>query len=255
MLQTALTNLCDWTAKWGMSFNVSKCKVMHFGRANPGFEYSMNGVRLETVESERDIGVTVQKNLKPAAQCIRAAATARTVLGQITRTFHYRDRGTFLKLYKTYVRPHLEFSTPAWSPWSQTDISCIEKVQIKVVNMISGLSSRTYEGKLKELGLESLSERRHQADMVMMHKIIHGVGDLNVNHWFDTFDGRRVTRAGADPLNVRARTGNLELRRGFFSNRVAQDWNNVPSDLKNIVVTGKFRAAYRKLREAAQRPQ
>jgi hypothetical protein len=56
-----------------------------------------------------------------------------------------------MKLYKTYVRPHLEFSTPAWSPWSQTDISCIEKVQIKVVNMISGLSSRTYEGKLKEL--------------------------------------------------------------------------------------------------------
>jgi hypothetical protein len=49
-----------------------------------------------------------------------------------------------------------------------------------------------------------------------------------------------VTRAGADPLNVRARTGNLELRRGFFSNRVAQDWNNVPSDIKNIIVTGKF---------------
>jgi hypothetical protein len=60
-----------------------------------------------------------------------------------------------------------------------------------------------------------------------------------------------VTRAGADPLNVRARTGNLELRRGFFSNRVAQDWNNVPSDIKNIIVTGKFRTAYRKLQEAA----
>jgi hypothetical protein len=41
----------------------------------------------------------------------------------------------------------------------------------------------------------------------------------------------------------------------ILSHRVAQDWNNVPSDLKNIVVTGKFRAAYRKLREAAQRPQ
>jgi hypothetical protein len=50
----------------------------------------------------------------------------------------------------------------------------------------------------------------------MMHKIIHGVGDLNVNHLFDTFDGRRVSRAGAGPLNVRARTGNLELRRGFL---------------------------------------
>jgi hypothetical protein len=46
----------------------------------------------------------------------------------------------------------------------------------------------------------------------------------------------------------------LELRKGFFSNRVAQDWNNVPSDIKNILVTGQFRSAYRKMRAAARRP-
>jgi hypothetical protein len=227
---------------------------MHFGRANPKFDYAMNGVQLEKVESARDIGVIVQSNLKPTAQCLKAAATARTVLSQITRTFHYRDKVTFLKLYKTYVRPHLEFSTPAWSPWSLTEISCIEKVQIKVVNMISGLSSRTYEDRLKELGIESLAERRHQADMVMVHKIVPGTGDLELAQWFDTYDGRRVTRAGADPLNIMARKGRLELRKGFFSNRVAQDWNNVPSDIKNILVTGQFRSAYRKLRAAARRP-
>jgi hypothetical protein len=139
-------------------------------------------------------------------------------------------------------------------PLDSPAISCIEKVQIKVVNMISGLSSRTYEDRLKELGIESLAERRHQADMVMVHKIVHGTGDLELAQWFDTYDGRRVTRAGADPLNIMARTGRLELRKGFFSNRVAQDWNNVPSDIKNILVTGQFRSAYRKLRAAARRP-
>jgi hypothetical protein len=101
---------------------------------------------LEAVEKEREIGATVQCNLKPAAQCLEAAAKSRTVLGQIMWTFHYRDKVTFLQLYKKYVRPHLEFSTPAWSPWSQTDkISTgngpIEKVQMNVVNMISGLRS------------------------------------------------------------------------------------------------------------------
>jgi hypothetical protein len=77
--------------------------------------------------------------LKPAKQCAKAAATARAVLGQITRAFHFRDKCTFVKLYKTYVRPHLEFCTPAWSPWTQTDIDCIEKVQMKMVSMVSGL--------------------------------------------------------------------------------------------------------------------
>jgi hypothetical protein len=72
---------------------------------------------------------------------------------------------------------------------------------------------------------------------LMMHKIVHGVGDLCVDQWLDTFDGQQVTRTSADPLNGRARTGNLELRRGFFSNRVAQDWNNVPSssDIKRAL--------------------
>jgi hypothetical protein len=254
-LQSALDNLCAWSDNWGMQFNIKKCKVMHFGRNNPKFVYKMNGESLEEVDVERDIGVTVHSDLKPSAQCQKAAATARTVISQITRTFHYRDKYTFLKLYKTYVRPHLEFSTPAWSPWSLGDKQCIEKVQMKVVSMISGLTTVNYPDRLKELGLESLEERRHQADMVLMHKIVHGVGNLDIGHWFDTFEGRRATRAGADPLNVRARTGNLELRKGFFSNRVAQDWNNVPSDLKNILVTGNFRAAYRKLRTAAWRPQ
>jgi hypothetical protein len=37
---------------------------------------------------------------------------------------------------------------------------------------------RHYEDKLQELGLSTLEERRHQADMCMVHKIMHKKGDL-----------------------------------------------------------------------------
>jgi ribonucleases P/MRP protein subunit RPP40 len=33
-LQTALNGLMDWSVKWGMRFNIQKCKVMHLGRQN-----------------------------------------------------------------------------------------------------------------------------------------------------------------------------------------------------------------------------
>jgi hypothetical protein len=91
-LQSALDKLCMWSNEWGMQFNMAKCKVMHFGRNNPMFEYEMLGQKLEEVESERDIGVTVNKNLKPSSHCAKAGGTARTVLGQISRSFHYRDK-------------------------------------------------------------------------------------------------------------------------------------------------------------------
>jgi ribonucleases P/MRP protein subunit RPP40 len=244
-LQEALDNLTKWSEKWGMEFNVKKCKVVHFGRSNNRGDYKMLGETLTKAEVERDIGVEVHQSLKPSMQCAKAAATAKLILSQITRSFHYRDRHTFLKLYKTYVRPHLEFSTPAWPPWSQTDKKMLEKVQEKFVNMISGLSGRTYEEKLSELQLDRLEDRRQLADMVMVHKIMHGHGDLTAEHWFDRFSTERLTRAASDPLNIKSRGGRLDIRSGFFSNRVVKDWNEVPSDIKSLPDQKKFKSVYR----------
>ena len=55
---------------------------------------------------------------------------------------------------------------------------------LKAVMMVSGLDSRVYEERLRELGLQTLEERRHQADMHMVHKILHGVGGLDQGTWF-----------------------------------------------------------------------
>jgi ribonucleases P/MRP protein subunit RPP40 len=120
----------------------------------------MNDTVLDKTKEEMDIGVTITDNLKPAAQCARAARTAQAVLGQITRAFHYRDKVVFMQLYKQYVRPHLEFAVQAWSPWHQADKDTLEKVQGRAVAMVAGLRSREYEDRLKELKLTTLEERR-----------------------------------------------------------------------------------------------
>jgi hypothetical protein len=61
-LQEVLNRLCEWTTEWGMRFNVQKCKVIHFGKKNPNFSYTMEGTLLEEVTEERDIGITVTDN-------------------------------------------------------------------------------------------------------------------------------------------------------------------------------------------------
>jgi hypothetical protein len=67
-LQQALDNQCDWADKWGMEFNIKKCKIMHLGHNNPGHVYTMKNQQLETTEIERDIGVNVSNSLKPGGQ-------------------------------------------------------------------------------------------------------------------------------------------------------------------------------------------
>ena len=47
-LQRSLDELESWAQRWGMAFNVQKCKVMHVGPRNMKYEYSMNNTVLET---------------------------------------------------------------------------------------------------------------------------------------------------------------------------------------------------------------
>ena len=85
-----------------------------------------------------------------------------------------------------------------------------------------------------ELGLLTLEERRHQADICLMHKIMHGIGGLDHDVWFEkASESVRVTRVAADGLNVKVKNGGLELRRNFFSVRASSQWNAV-TDIKRM---------------------
>jgi len=246
VLQSALDKLIDWAEKWGMQFNVKKCKVMHIGHSNRKFEYTMNGEKLEVTEEEKDIGVCMTSNLKPSQQCKKAARMAQTVLSQLSRAFHYRDRHIFLRLYMQYVRPHLEYAVVAWSPWYEADKECLEKVQRRAVNMVSGLRAGSYEEKLKELGITTLEERRNHLDMLQTYKIMNGKDNVSRKTWFDmASDGQRATRQAADPLNIRPKAARLEIRRNFFSQRVVEKWNSVPAKVKSAESVMSFKNGYK----------
>jgi hypothetical protein len=249
-LQAALDRLMDWSDRWGMKFNVSKCKVMHMGRNNAKNDYVMAGSVLEKTREEKDLGVLVQDTLKPASQCAKAAKTALTVLGQITRAFRYRDKKVFIQLYKQYVRPHLDFATQAWSPWQQADKELLEKVQRKAVGMVSGLHSQEYSARLKELKLTTLEERRHQADMLHMYKMCSNASDSDWRAWFNPpTEAAARTRRNADPLSVRPNNGRLEIRRNFFTVRACNPWNRIPGEIRRARTAAAFKRAYAKYRD------
>jgi hypothetical protein len=69
-------------------------------------------------------------------------------------------------LSRQFVLSHLEFVVQAWSPWLAKNTEALEKLQKEAVNMVFGLKGSTDEEKLEELGILTLQERRHQADIV-----------------------------------------------------------------------------------------
>jgi len=70
--QSDLEQLKQWSYIWQIPFNTSKCKVMHIGRMNEEFHYSMVNQNLEIVTEQRDLGVQLTADLKPSTQCQKA---------------------------------------------------------------------------------------------------------------------------------------------------------------------------------------
>jgi hypothetical protein len=205
----------------------------------------MNGINLMKVSSEKYVGITFEDTLKPGLYCKEAARIAKGILNQISRAFHFRDRKVFLDLYKRYVRVHLEFATPVWSPWQTGDINMLEKVQQKAVSMISGLKGSTYEEKLKELKLPSLVNRRYRADMIQLFKIIKNIDSVEATTWFKVVNiARPNTRAinhNNGVINFHVPVKRTEISKNFFSVRAAKYWNDLPDHVKQAQTISTFK--------------
>ena len=245
-LQNTINRLEEWSREWQMLFNSSKCHILHLGANNHNYEYSMGGRGLEAVEYEKDVGVIVHCSLKPTMQCAKAANRANAILGQLSRAVSYRDKTTFMKLYRVYVRPHLEYAVASWSPWTVGDRETLEKVQRRAVGMVSNLRARTYEARLAELGMTTLADRRVRGDMITTYKIMTGKEKVDPGMFFDLVaegEGPR-TRGATGAQNIRVRGARLDIRKYSFSQRVQVGWNSLPDSLRRVDTVLEFKTGY-----------
>jgi hypothetical protein len=196
----------------------------------------------------------VLNSTKSATHCSRAAKTATVVLNQIGRAFTFRDKKVFPKLYTRYVRPHLEFASPAWNPHHQKDIETLERVQKRAVNMVGGLNGRDYDEKLLELGLEKLSDRGTEADLTLMYKVLNGQCTVNRVLLADmAARDNIVTRAAMENLSLKKPFARTDKRSNFYTVRICDIWNGLPHNIRAARTVSHFKTSYRAYRDSTRR--
>ncbi|PIK39075.1 hypothetical protein BSL78_24082 [Apostichopus japonicus] len=129
---------------------------MHIGSSNQKFTYNLNGVELQEVSVERDLGIYIDSSLQPSKHCLEAAKRGNRVLGMIKRNFSFLKEDIVVRLYKQLVRPHLEYAVQAWNPYFAKDKEVLEKVQRRATRMISSLKRVPYYRRLQLLNLTTL---------------------------------------------------------------------------------------------------
>ena len=235
-LREDLRNLYQWSEDWQMLFNIDKCKVMHFGCKNSQQQYSIAGSILSVVEEEKDLGVLIRNDLKVSQQCSKVVKTANQILGMIKRSFQNKSKDIMLLLYKSLVRPHLEYCVQVWRPHLVKDINLIENVQHRATRMISELRGMTYEERLKVLNLTTLETRRLRGDLIEMFKIIKGFDRTSIN-----LCTNQLTYLRGHNLKLFKNRFYTNIGKFNFINRSIDEWNNLSDDIVSCNTVDSFK--------------
>ena len=124
---------------------------------------------------KKDLGVIMDKALEFSEHINTRINKANRNLGIVFRTFTYMHKEMFLNLYKSIVRPHLEYAVMVCTPLFKKDMIAIENVQRRATKLVSSIINLTYQGRLKCLGLPSLEYKRKRADLIEVFKIMNDV--------------------------------------------------------------------------------
>jgi hypothetical protein len=232
-----LKKLYEWSVRWQMGFNADKCKVMHFGIGNKKSVYELGGKVIKECVEEKDLGVLVSRDGKVDKQCAEAAKKGFQMLGMISRTFSSRKKVVLGKLYKSMVRPALEYCIQAWRPSLKKDIEVLERVQRRATRMVDECRGLDYGGRLKRMNLTTLETRRLRADLIEVYRIMHGLEGLNEEDFFiRTKTGAGL--GGGTKMNLRGNSWKVYKKRfssnygrNSFGNRVVSWWNKIPDSV------------------------
>ena len=137
------------------------------------------------------------------------------MLGIINKGVSYKSAEVIPKLYRSYVKPHLEYCIQFWLSINLKAVDMLEGLQRRATKMILILRNLFYEERLKRLGIFSLRHRWLRGNMIELSKMFHGVDKVNLGKLFYTDEYRR-TRKYSLYLKIR-RHVNSKIGLNFFT--------------------------------------
>ena len=143
-LQADLNHIQKWAERWLLSFNISKCSVLHFGPKNENTVYSMwnpdklTKIDLQTHNEERALGVLAPNQLKFHFQARNVVSKSNARLGLLKRSISNRSPQVSLRLYKAVVKTNHNFGNSLATPQYKGDTRLFEDVQRPATKVIDG---------------------------------------------------------------------------------------------------------------------
>jgi len=164
------------------------------------------------------------------------------MLGIINRNFIHLTPDSFVVLYKSIVRSHLEYSECVWNPHHQQLIGKLEKVQKRATKLIITVKLLKYEERLRYLDLQTLKYRRIRRDIIEVYKMISGRYDETVTNWFTNRHIDKKYEVKSHRFCIHQFPIKFDVRKFKFTNRVISVWYTLPNTVVSANTIDTFKA-------------
>ena len=91
------------------------------------FDYALHQQRLEQVQSAKYLVITILDGLDWGQHISEISSKATKTLGFLRRNLAFAPRHTREVAYKTLVRPKLEYASPVWHPYHETQMEKVHR--------------------------------------------------------------------------------------------------------------------------------
>ena len=219
-----------------MKFHPDKCKVVTIKhRPSPlamlpfvAYHYHLGENLLSYADSEKDLGVHINKSFTFNEQCEILLTKANQKFGILKRTCHFVTcKNRRRVLYLALVRSQFEHCSPVWRPRSITMMNKFESFQKKCIKWIlseeeKSYSHEVYVSKCKQVNIPPLSFRFNFNDMNLFNKIVYKTIPVNIPDYLTLYSGdSRLRRTHLDNLsfvsNIATTTTSINnLNKSFF---------------------------------------
>ena len=163
---------------------------------------------------------------------------ANKVLCLLKRPVGSKNRKIFSVLYRSLVRPLLEYASPVWSPYLVKDKLAIESTQRRASRIVLGQKRRetSYEDRCELLGWSTLERRKEYFSLVECYKIVFDLNGLECSDYFEFCNNNRRSN---NPFRIRMKSAEVNaFKHSFF----LEEWNNLPHHLfGNDININKFK--------------
>jgi hypothetical protein len=232
-LQMDIDTVKRWSKDWGLPINDLKCAHMSFGGESGNGFYILEEdppVVIPKAYFKRDLGVLLSESFSYTAHHEQVARKAFGVLRMIQRSFPRIARHDFQVLYGTYIRPCLEYANQVVASGLVKDANILERVQRKATKIVRGLHDLPYEQRLQILDLFPLETRRIRGDLIFTFSLFKN-GSASELFQLILPQSNMIFRGHQKKIyKKRPRT---YIRQHFFSFRVVNYWNALPSVVVN----------------------